>query len=350
MGQNISSNSSVETKQNNYYLKMIKSMIITKNVLSYLNPRKKFELIKYNNNLKNSFGLNIEDYKQYSKKYIAGNKDGFVKEFLLYYDKLVFEGKYKNGKRNGKGKEYYYDPEYNETEGRIKFEGIYSDGNIKSGKGYNIIGWQILSIEKNGKGKEFYNNNKFQFIGKYKNGKRWNGKGYDYNGNEDFVIKDGNGKGKEYDFWGRLIYEGQYINGEKSGYSKEYYNNKLIFEGQYLNDKRNGKGKGYFNDRLVFEGEFENGRRNGRVKEYYTNGNLKFEGQYLYGEKWNGKGYNYDGINDFEIKNGNGKGNEYDYEGKVVFEGEYLNGKKNGKGKEYFEVREYKSNDYEKDE
>ena len=45
---------------------------------------------------------------------------------------------------------------------------------------------------------------------------------------------------------------------------------------------------------------------------------------------------NYDGINDFEIKNGNGKGNEYDYEGKVVFEGEYLNGKKNGKGKEYF--------------
>ena len=32
-------------------------------------------------------------------------------------------------------------------------------------------------------------------------------------------------------------------------------------------------------------------------------------------------------------KNGNGKGKEYYYNGKLKFEGEYLNGKRNGKRK-----------------
>ena len=64
-----------------------------------------------------------------------------------YYkkDKIIFEGEYLNGKRNGKVKEYYYD-------GKLLFEG------------------------------------------EYLNGKRWNGKGYNKNGNIEFEIKDGKGK------------------------------------------------------------------------------------------------------------------------------------------------------------
>ena len=45
----------------------------------------------------------------------------------------------------------------------------------------------------------------------------------------------------------------------------------------------------------------------GKVKEYYYDDKLKFEGEYLNGER-------------------NGKGKEYDYNGKLRFEGEYLNG------------------------
>ena len=30
------------------------------------------------------------------------------KNIMVIYDKLLFEGEYLNGKRNGKGKEYYY--------------------------------------------------------------------------------------------------------------------------------------------------------------------------------------------------------------------------------------------------
>ena len=43
----------------------------------------------------------------------------------------------------------------------------------------------------------------------------------------------------------------------------------LIFEGEYLNGERHGKGKDYFsNGQLKFEGEYLNGKRSGKGKEY----------------------------------------------------------------------------------
>ena len=48
---------------------------------------------------------------------------------------------------------------------------------------------------------------------------------------------------EQYNFYGR-IYEGEYLNGEKNGKGKEYYDNGQIkFEGEYLNGKKNGKGQ-----------------------------------------------------------------------------------------------------------
>ena len=49
-------------------------------------------------------------------------------------------------------------------------------------------------------------------------------------------------------------------------------NNKLIFEGEYLNGERNGKGKKYYDYGLIFEGEYLNGKINGNGKEYNDNG------------------------------------------------------------------------------
>ena len=40
--------------------------------------------------------------------------------------------------------------------------------------------------------------------------------------------------------------------------------------------------------------------KNGKAKEYYFNGILYYEGEYLNGNKWNGKGYNYNGKMIFE--------------------------------------------------
>ena len=44
-----------------------------------------------------------------------------------------------------------------------------------------------------------------------------------------------------------MVFEGEYINGERKGKGKEYdYNGNLKFEGEYLNKKRNGKGEEYY--------------------------------------------------------------------------------------------------------
>ena len=48
------------------------------------------------------------------------------------------------------------------------------------------------------------------------------------------------------------------------GKGKKYnWNGKLIFEGEFLNGKRHGKGKEYdeLNDKLIFEGEYKNGKK-----------------------------------------------------------------------------------------
>ena len=73
------------------------------------------------------------------------------------------------------------------------------------------------------------------------------------------------------------------IKGGKNGYGKEY----LIISNYY-----------YF----VYEGEYLNYKRNGKGKEYFLNGNLKFEGEYLNGYKIKGNGYNYQGINILKLK------------------------------------------------
>ena len=65
------------------------------------------------------------------------------------------------------------------------------------------------------------------------NGRRWIGKYYNYEGKEEFIMKNGSGHGKEFDYNGNLVFEGQYLNGKRYGKGKEYYDNsKLKFEGE----------------------------------------------------------------------------------------------------------------------
>ena len=78
--------------------------------------------------------------------------------------------------------------------------------------------------------------------------------------------------------------------------------------------------------------------------EYYDNSILKFEGEYLNGKRWNGKGYDINKnfnkkLIEVEFSNGeiwNAKRIEYNAQNELEFEGEYYKGKRwNGKGKEY---------------
>ena len=249
----------VEFEEIKCHIKDIKSSYNLEGIFSFLEQIQKLNIIIYNKNLQMMLGVNLHDYKNISKRYKIGEKNGKGSEYTLNTNKLIFEGEYINGRRNGKGKEYC---DYN---GELKFEGEYLDGKRKGkGKEYLIGELKFEGLyfngQRNGIGKEYYNNGNLKFEGEYLNGKRWNGKGYNKNGITDFEIKDGNGKGKEY-----------YDDGE------------LQFEGEYLNGERNGKGKEY---------------------SYYSDGELEFEGEYLNGKRWNGKGYNKNGFIDLQIKDG----------------------------------------------
>ena len=140
---------------------------------------------------------------------------------------------------------------------------------------------------------------------------------------------------------------GKYKIGEKDGIGKEYdFNDKLLFEGEYKNGKKNGKGKEYIYDskekktnyiKFTFEGEYLNGEKNGKGKIYNSNNNLIFDGEFKNGYKLLGKGYDNDGNIIYEINNKLGKGKDYYYDGILQYEGEFIDGERNGIGKEYSE-------------
>jgi len=56
-------------------------------------------LVKYNKKLQNNLGLKIEDYKKLSGKYVIKDTNGNGKEYLQDTKRLIFEGKYIDGKK-----------------------------------------------------------------------------------------------------------------------------------------------------------------------------------------------------------------------------------------------------------
>ena len=133
-------------------------------------------------------------YGLYEKDIIKSayfNRIRRIKEKCNLYNhqcKMKYEGEHLYYKRHGKGKEYNY-------KGQLVFEGEY------------LYDFRI-------KGK-FYVNEKLEYEGDYLYNKKWNGKGYDKYGNIIYEVINGNGKVKEYDWDGKLIYDGEYLNGKR---------------------------------------------------------------------------------------------------------------------------------------
>ena len=133
---NIKNNDNIDDKidKNHSYFnleKSVKSPEILKKILSHLEYRNKLRLVSYSKQIQKKLKLNINDYKNESKREIIGERNGKGKEYKLGSNVLIFEGEYKDGKRNGKGKELYY-------EGKLKFEGEYLNGK-KMEKEKNIM-------------------------------------------------------------------------------------------------------------------------------------------------------------------------------------------------------------------
>ena len=75
----------------------------------------------------------------FRSRYIIYETKTKGKKYDRYIDELIFEGEYLNGKRHGKGKEYWED---------IEFEGEYLNGKRHGkGKEYNYKGEIIFTFK-----------------------------------------------------------------------------------------------------------------------------------------------------------------------------------------------------------
>ena len=143
-----------------------------------MSEKKKLKLVKYNKSFQKNINISITNYKYFTCKYLIYESIGIGKEYNGCDDTLVYEGEYKNDKRNGKWKEYY-------KNGLLLFEGEYKNG------------------KRNGKGKEYrydgYYYHELIFGGEYLNNKRWVGTGYNIHGDIIYTLSNNiNGNGKEY--------------------------------------------------------------------------------------------------------------------------------------------------------
>ena len=85
------------------YLRYINSDYIKKDLFSFLDENKKLSKIIYNKKFQKIIGVNLEYYKKISGKNREVDKSGNGREYLLNTNKMIFEGTYLNGKKNGKG-------------------------------------------------------------------------------------------------------------------------------------------------------------------------------------------------------------------------------------------------------
>ena len=87
-------------------LRDIKSSFIIKIIFSFLHEKEILNMIMYNKEFQKMLLVDIKDYIKISDKYKIGGKNGKGREYIINTNKLIFEGEYLKGRKNGIGKQY----------------------------------------------------------------------------------------------------------------------------------------------------------------------------------------------------------------------------------------------------
>jgi len=213
----------------------------------------------------------------------------------------------------------------------------------------------LANTEKGSSGSPIFLENSIDVIGIHKEGNKDKTENYG-----DFIypainiikkdIREKRNKGKYIN--GKYIWEddkyyiGEFKNNIPNGKGIEYYSNgNILYEGDFINGKFEGNGKYIWEDGEYCIGQWKNGIRNGKGILYYSNGNIKYEGDFI-NDKFEGNGkYILENGKYYigQYKNGlrNGKGIEYYSNGNILYEGDFINGKFEGNGKYIYDDGEY---------
>ena len=95
----------MENKEN--IIKTLKSNFVLKKIFSLVDDSIKLLIINYNKNLQKKLNVTIDDFIKANGIYKEISENGIGKEYILYTNIVVFEGQYKNSKRNGKRKRIF---------------------------------------------------------------------------------------------------------------------------------------------------------------------------------------------------------------------------------------------------
>jgi hypothetical protein len=256
---------------------------------------------------------------------------------LVYYNDgddrdVKYIGGIKDGRPNGQGTETYHDGG--------TYVGEWKDGKPWNGTGYdkyeNIIGKFV-----DGKGKQVVVEEKEKGVlyslsvngewGWYKSGdEKKDGK---YVGEIENGIPDGQGTETWYDEWN---YIGKYKDGKQYGQGSFTYPDGRKYEGQWKNGKRNGHGTEISPDGRKYVGEWKNGKQYGQGSYYYPSGE-KYAGEWKNGKQYgqgtetfpDGRKY----VGKYKDGKQYGQGS-FTYPDGRKYVGKYKDGKRNGHGTE----------------
>ena len=124
------------------------------------------------------------------------------------------------------------------------------------------------------------------------------------------------GKGKEYDEEGLLRYEGDFVDGQRSGDGTLYEGGVLVYQGQFSGGQINGTGVAYEDGVKYYQGTFVDGLYEGEGTAYYPDGTRSYVGSFAAGL--------------YE-----GEGTQYDQEGRMCYQGSFAEGLYEGSGTIY---------------
>ena len=312
--------------------------------------------------------INVFNTKGMLNELESQKYEGFHKN--IYDNGDYYEGEWKKGLRNGKGKLF-------NKIGKLLYEGDWiNDKQEGSGKSFFDNGdyyiGQFKNSKKNGKVKLFKKNGNLLYEGIFREDKLEKIEKFIFeNGNYWSDIKSrenySNGKGKLYNKDGFLLYEGDFVDFKFEGNGRYNYLNGEYYIGNWKNNLRNGKGSIYDkNANLKYDGEWVNdiididgkivyedgsyyigtikkGKKHGRGQLFSKNNKIKYDGNWVDDQfkrgvmiSENGESYSGDYLNNLP----NGKGKIY-LNDKVLYTGDFIQGKFEGFGMYYNDNGDY---------